>query len=309
MKRLISVICALILVITPSIVLADSSSTKKLDAKAFIGMTEQALVASYGNPTRKEPSEYGFTWYVYSKDYKSFFMAGVQDGKVVGFYTNAKTLSYGTTIKLNSTKATVRSILGKPITYICSNGNVCMLSDVDQKDIFPNGDNYIIVFYDTVSGKGVTSILIVSKAAEITSEVNHPALSDDQVAAYQRISVDLINAIRVRNGQCVLTTDYMDSKLAKSRSTDMRNRNYFSHYTPAPNRLSPFQQATKMGIKYKSMGENIIYGDQNAIIAHEAFMNSQGHRSNILSSKYKKMGAGVAYGGSRYVILTNIFQN
>jgi ABC-type multidrug transport system fused ATPase/permease subunit len=50
--------------------------------------------------------------------------------------------------------------------------------------------------------------------------------------------------------------------------------------------------------------ENIAYGNHNAIFAHESFMNSAGHRSNILKSNYSYVGTGTAYGSSRYVLLS-----
>ena len=84
----------------------------------------------------------------------------------------------------------------------------------------------------------------------------------------------------------------------------MANRNYFDHYTPE--KVSPGQQARKTGIVYLSLAENIAYGHRDAIYAHETFMNSPGHRSNILN-RYTKIGAGVAYGGSRKILITNIF--
>jgi uncharacterized protein YkwD len=313
MKRFIFVICAFAMLVAPNAALADSSasqkstSAKKLDANSFIGMTTQALTSKYGKPARTEASEYGFTWYIYNQDYNNFFIAGVQGTKVVALYTNAKTLTYQNKFNLGSTKAAVKAKLGSPISYIRSGNTICILNNTNQKDIYSINGNYVMVIYDNIAGGKVTSILIVPQAAEDNALINHPVLSSAVVAAYQRISVEFINAIRVRNGLNKLTTDTLNGKLAVSRSTDMRDRNYFDHYTPAPKRLSPFDQAKKIGIKYTSMGENIAYGDHNAIIAHEAFMNSAGHRSNIMKAKYTKIGAGVAYGSSRYVLLTNIF--
>ena len=102
--------------------------------------------------------------------------------------------------------------------------------------------------------------------------------------------MDLINSVRVRSGLKALAVDSMDTELAASRSKDMRDRNYFSHYTPE--NVSPADQARKMGIKYTSLGENIAYGEHNAIFAHEAFMDSPEHRSNVLMAKYTKIGYG-----------------
>lgn len=309
MKRLIFVLCAVMLLLGPGVVIAEPAKPAiiKLDAGSFIGMTEETLVTAYGSPARVEPSEYGFQWYVYNGDYKNFFMAGVQNGSVVGFYTNGKTLTYNGQFALNSTKDAVRAVLGKPMSYIRQGNTIFILNTPKQKDYFPVGDNYVIVYYDTVKDGKVTSIQIVPKALEDSAYLSHPALTADLEAAYQRLSVDLINAIRVRSGLRALKTDNLDTKLAVSRSQDMRDRNYFSHYTPQ--KVSPFTQAKRMGIKYKSMGENIAFGNHNAIITHEAFMNSSGHRKNVLKSVYTKIGAGVAYGSKRYVLVTNIFTN
>jgi uncharacterized protein YkwD len=311
MKRLIFVVCALVVLLGQNVALPQTAvaagAIKSLDSNALIGMTTSALTKKYGSPNRKEPSEYGFTWYVYNKDYKNFFMAGIRDGKVVADYTNAKTLNYKNQFKLGSTKATVRKKLGKTVSYVRSGNTIYVLPNPDQRDTFKVGSNFVIVFYDNKKGGKVTSIMIVPQADETDALINRPELDSDLVAAYQRISVDLINAIRVRSGLKKLTSDSLDTKLAVSRSKDMRDRDYFDHFTPAPDRLSPADQARKMGIRFSSLGENIAYGDHNAILAHEAFMNSSDHRSNVLRASYKKVGAGVAYGSNRYVLLTNIF--
>lgn len=312
MKRLIFAACALAILFTQNIAFpqtadAAAATIKVLDANSLIGMTSAALVKKYGSPVRQEPSEYGFTWFVYSRDLKNFFMAGVQDSKVVAAYTNASALTYRGMFKLNSTRSAVRARLGTPISYIQDGNTICILNNTNQRDLFLAGSNYAIVFYDNIKGGKVTSVLIVPQQDENQMQLQPPALSSNVVAAYQRISVDLINAVRARSGLKTLKTDTLNTRLAVSRSKDMRDRNYFDHYTPSPARLSPLDQARKMGIRYSSFGENIAYGDHNAIFAHEAFMNSTGHRSNVLKSNYTKIGAGVVYGGNRYVLLTNIF--
>ena len=310
MKRLIFIVCTFAILLGQNIVFpvtADAASIKSLDTGTMVGMTQAALIKKYGNPVRKEPSEYGFTWFVYNRDYANFFMVGVRNAKVVAVYTSAKVMTYRGQFKLNSTKTAVRAKLGKPVSYVQSGNTVCVLNNRDQRDYFVSGSNYIIVFYDNIKGGKATSILIVPQADQDRVLLTHPALAAGVQEAYERISVDLINAARVRGGLKKLATDKLNTKLAESRSLDMRERDYFSHYTPAPENMSPFTQAKKMGIKYSSMGENIAFGDSNAIFAHEAFMNSSGHRNNVLKSVYTKVGAGVASGGSRYVLLTNIF--
>lgn len=310
MKRLILVVCALAIVLASGIVFPataeaapkKTAAIKSLDANALVGMPVTVLTARYGKPARVEPSEYGFQWYVYNRDYKNFFMAGVKDGMVVASFTSAKTLNYMGLFKLNSTRAAVRARLGNPVSYIRSGNSISILSSASQRDFFEVGANYVIVFYDTIKGGKVTSLMVVPKECEAAAVSNSIELTPDMLAAYSRITVDLINATRARNGLSTLKVNAKMAKLAISRSSDMRDRDYFSHFTP--DNVSPFTQAKRMGIRYKSFGENIAYGNHNAIFAHESFMNSAGHRSNILKSNYRYVGTGTAYGSSRYVLLS-----
>jgi uncharacterized protein YkwD len=76
---------------------------------------------------------------------------------------------------------------------------------------------------------------------------------------------------------------------------DMAQRNYFSHYSPEG--ISPFDRMRAEGISYRSSGENIIAGYSSSISAHEGWVNSAGHRSNILGS-YIHLGVGFYKGGS-----------
>lgn len=309
MKRLIFVVCALAFILAQGIVFpataeaaAAPAKIKSLDTNSLIGMPVGALTARYGKPARVEPSEYGFQWYVYNRDYKNFFMAGVKDGQVVASYSSAKTLNYRGLFKLNSTRSAVRAKLGNPVSYIRSGNTISILSSANQRDYFDAGLNYVVVFYDTIKGGKVSSILIVPKESETAALGNCIELTPELLNAYSRITVDLINASRSINGLRTLKSNAKVSKLALARSTDMRDRDYFSHYTPE--NVSPFTQARRMGIKYRSMGENIAYGNHNAIFAHESFMNSSGHRKNILKSSYRYVGTGTAYGSSRYVLLS-----
>ncbi len=311
MKRLLAFVCALVmLVAAQNVVFADKAEAagiSSLEASKLIGMSYATMVKTYGYPNRKEPSEYGFTWCVYNSDYSNFFMAGVSGGKVVALYTSAKVMSYRGKVKYNYTRTTVRKAMGSPISYVQSNNTIMVLNKRNERDYFKASSNYVIVFYDNIAGGKVTSMLVIPQAHQNNVLLNLPVLNSSLERAYERISVDLVNASRVRRGLKKLANDAMDAKLALSRSQDMRDRDYFDHYTPAPEHLSPFDQARRMGIRFSSMGENIAYGDHNAIFAHESFMNSSGHRNNVLKSTYTKIGAGVAYGSSRYVLLTNIF--
>lgn len=116
--------------------------------------------------------------------------------------------------------------------------------------------------------------------------------------------VDLVNSERLKAGLSPLKTDTNLVKLARMKSSDMINKNYFDHYSPTYG--SPFDMMKSYGVSYKYAGENIA-GAPNVERAHIALMNSPGHRRNILSSNYTHIGIGVVDGGPYGKMFTQLF--
>ncbi len=108
--------------------------------------------------------------------------------------------------------------------------------------------------------------------------------SDEQQA------LSLLNQDRAKNGLSALKSNAKLTALARSYAQDMIKRGYFSHYNPEGQ--SPFDRLNNAGISYKSAGENI--GINTSVSGAEtSFMNSSGHRANILNSGYTEAGVGV----------------
>lgn len=101
---------------------------------------------------------------------------------------------------------------------------------------------------------------------------------------------DLINKQRTDNGLKALTNDNEIQKVARIKAQDMVNNNYFSHTSPTYG--SPFDMLKSFKVSYKSAGENIAANSTNNG-AVTAWMNSSGHRANILNSSYNYTGIGV----------------
>lgn len=101
---------------------------------------------------------------------------------------------------------------------------------------------------------------------------------------------NLINAKRTTNGLQPLKIDNELQNVARIKAKDMVDNNYFSHTSPTYG--SPFDMIKKFGISYKTAGENIA-GNSTNTGAVEAWMNSSGHRANILNSNYNYTGIGV----------------
>jgi uncharacterized YkwD family protein len=109
--------------------------------------------------------------------------------------------------------------------------------------------------------------------------------------------VNLVNQERAKAGLNALTSNSALSAMALDKAKDMYNRNYFDHNSPTYG--SPFNMMQSYGIKYSYAGENIAKGQRSPQEVMTAWMNSAGHRQNILNSHYTKIG--VAYYNGEWV--------
>ncbi len=120
-------------------------------------------------------------------------------------------------------------------------------------------------------------------------------LNDANATAYEQEVIRLVNVERSKQGLKSLTYDWQLSRVARYKSQDMRDNNYFSHTSPTYG--SPFQMMKSFGITYRSAGENIARGQATPQAVVNAWMNSKGHRENILNSSFTKIGVGYVADG------------
>ncbi|MFI8930936.1 sigma-70 family RNA polymerase sigma factor [Streptomyces sp. NPDC053474] len=106
--------------------------------------------------------------------------------------------------------------------------------------------------------------------------------------------LSLVNAERAKAGCGPLTHNSKLTTAAQRHSADMRSRNYFDH--TSPDGTDPGQRITAAGYKWSTYGENIARGQQTAASVMDAWMNSEGHRANILNCSFKELGTGVEEG-------------
>lgn len=124
--------------------------------------------------------------------------------------------------------------------------------------------------------------------------INIPAL-DSTAASYEQEVIRLVNEIRAENGLNALTYDWELSRVARYKSQDMKDNRYFSHTSPVYG--TPFEMIKNFGISYRSAGENIAKGYATAQSVVNGWMNSSGHRANILNANYTRIGVGYVADG------------
>lgn len=116
------------------------------------------------------------------------------------------------------------------------------------------------------------------------------------LSAYEQKVVDLTNQERAKNGLPPLKVDLTLSKMAHEKSRDMSANGYFSHTSPTYG--SPFDMMKQYGITYRYAGENIAMGQKTPEEVVNGWMNSAGHRANILNPNYNYIGVGYVAQGN-----------
>ena len=124
--------------------------------------------------------------------------------------------------------------------------------------------------------------------------LNIPSI-DSGVLDYENEVIRLVNEIRIKNGLNELKPDWQLSRVARYKSQDMKDNKYFSHTSPIYG--SPHEMIRNFGISFRSAGENIAKGYSTPQAVVNGWMNSSGHRANILNSSYTKIGVGYVSDG------------
>lgn len=117
--------------------------------------------------------------------------------------------------------------------------------------------------------------------------------------------VRLVNVQRSKKGLQKLKSNWEIARVARYKSQDMINKKYFSHISPTFG--SPFKMMESFGIRFSAAGENIAYGQNSPAAVMNAWMNSPGHRANILSATYTNIGVGLAKSKTGVCYWTQLF--
>lgn len=131
--------------------------------------------------------------------------------------------------------------------------------------------------------------------ADIIDDKNETPRGETTSAQAEEV-LRLVNAERQKQGISPLTLDSKLTSIANTKAADMRDRNYFSHTSPTYG--SPFEMLQHFGVNYTAAGENIAAGQKSAQDVMNDWMNSSGHRANIMNKEYTKLGVGYQSGGS-----------
>ncbi len=243
---------------------AESSSISIAGKIYTTNMSVDELLALAGEPDEILETTYTETWYVFgTTDYTDFFMASVRGDKVVSLCATGVGFVYQNA-RMGDTVPEIEDYCCECVMYTDSNANDTLLAVLLAEDV---------------------------EAGPIT-------YTPKTLEGESRMNFHMTNAFRVFYGKSILTWSDAAATAARMHSEDMANQNYFSHYSL--DGRTPGDRLSAQGIAWRSCSENICAGFDTGISAFDGWVNSAGHRSNMLSDYSTHMGVGFAYNGESY---------
>ncbi|MCM1991936.1 CAP domain-containing protein [Oceanirhabdus seepicola] len=140
------------------------------------------------------------------------------------------------------------------------------------------------------------------KTPEVPKAPETPKVS---MSDFAKEVVELVNKERVSNGLQPLKAHAKLTDCAQAKAQNMIDKNYFAHNSPTYG--TPFDMIEQWGIKFTAAGENIAYGQKTPKEVMQTWMDSPGHRSNILSDSFAEIGVGVATNKNGVIYWTQMF--
>ncbi len=142
-------------------------------------------------------------------------------------------------------------------------------------------------------------------AAPTSKPTAQPTSAPASEREMEKEVLSLVNSVRVENGLSALSWAEDVANVARAHSSDMITRGFFSHTDP--DGLSPFDRLRNSGISYRTAAENIAYGQRSASEVINSWMNSSGHRANILNKNVTEIGVGAVKAQNGTIYWTQMF--
>ncbi len=227
----------------------------------YIGMSTQELTALAGTADETLAATAGYHWYVFgASDYQTFFMAGVENDKVVSLCASGVGFTY--LGRKMGEQAPCESKIGCDIA-----------TDANDHNIF------LSVHLTDPTHWSATSSL------RTNGIYNTETLHGESKANFH-----MTNAFRVYHGKSVLTWCDKAARAAQLHSEDMAAQNYFDHVSP--DGRTPGDRLSAQGITWYGYAENICAGYDTGIACFVAWVNSAGHRAGMLNGYCTHLGVG-----------------
>ncbi|TQR21372.1 CAP domain-containing protein [Psychrobacillus vulpis] len=250
-----------------------------------IGDDTSTVTVKLGAAKKSISNEFHASTSIYHKSYNNFYAISYVNNKIASIYTKDKDYQFNG-ISISSTVSQLESKLGKDYETTSNTYPI----EVITYDL----PNYQANFFIDVHNENKISAILLLDHQLIENNPNlYPKKSTALETSYETLLFELTNAERKAKGVPVLQHASNVSTVARKHSADMGTNDYFNHDNLKGE--TPFDRLSNGGVLFRNAGENIAMGYTNPYFAHEALMNSLGHRTNIVSTNYTQIGVGVYF--------------
>ncbi|TFJ94538.1 CAP domain-containing protein [Lentibacillus salicampi] len=279
------------------------------DTYQWMNKTTNQLEDHFGEPVRKDPSAYGYEWWMYTNKQGQYIQFGIDHNKVKSVYALGNDLSLEPA-KIGQQYEAVKDQLSfeREVTYNKElTSYTFRLSDEELQErplVKVTDDIFLQLYFDTftreLSAIRMLSadVLLLHRPYEIQYRgklTDKPELSDEQWARIEEGAEQQIfhisNVLRNQHGKSDLSWDDSISEVAYLHSKDMAKNNYFSHY--GQNGVGLKERLAAKDVFYQAAGENIAAQYPDALAAIHGWLNSEGHREALLNNDFTHLGVGV----------------
>ncbi len=280
----------------------------KSGMSTLIGKEIKVISDKYGEPVRKEPSSFGYDWWIYNASPSKFFMVGVENNVVTQVYLAGEDLD-ASPFKVGQKRDDIyrMTIIDYEVTAnVGKNIFSFSMSEEDmQTRLLVKFDGLFAQLYldrETSELQGVrftnSKTLVLHQPYEMTYQgelvIPTPPSSFLQKEINEASAAqldDLINVARVRHDLFPLKIDESIEKVANMHSEDMKVQNFVGHESPTNGDLK--KRLETQEIEYSEANENLATDYFDAIEAMHGWLNSSEHRKIILNDLYTTVGSGV----------------
>lgn len=281
----------------------------KGEVLGWIGKEQQDLIKEIGDPSRVDPSAYGYEWFVYHDSPSHYLQFGIEDKEIKMIYAAGSGLETDL-LYVGQPYEEIRKTYSfdNEVTYsegISSYTFRLTDEDLKMRPLVKLDENTFIQFYFDTFTDELSSVRVLTAdtllkhrpyeieyRGELPEESN---LTDKEWAEVERGMeqqvFDITNVMRHQHGLDKLEWEKSVHEVAYRHSRDMAENNYFSHYSQNGDGLKERLQAEE--VFYTAAGENIAAQYPDAPAAMLGWLNSQGHREALLNEDYTHIGVGV----------------
>lgn len=272
----------------------------------FIGKNVAALKSSFGEPSRIDPSSFGYDWWIYNKE-KQYVQVGVENDTIVTLYAIGEKVEIppfkiGQSVEELFSKVSINPDIN--LEYAGTSYRFEMSEeDINTRPIVKMGNIYVQLNIDKFTGL-LSSIryfdgksLVIQRPYELVyrgqlleTTVNEENWEKIEAASRRQI-FELTNIMRAQFDLNILKWDEQTAEVAYLHSKDMSETNTFSHNSEQFGELA---DRLKTGnIQFELAGENIAANYLDAPSVMQGWLNSIGHRKSLLNEKFTHSGVGV----------------